>query len=148
MNKSKAALLITYHFIQVKENKHYSHPSTTWFLDQLKWRYGICIGKRWFYQCVKDLSDEGFIKRFRRWIKMPDGLARSRSGNIYLLPRALKYLKVRGIEKSGECLSGCLKWLKGNKLMLLGPSDTQDLEGIMKAKGVLAKLPEFIKPIP
>lgn len=146
MNETREAIALQFYYLQLHGQKHYTHPGVIWALDNLKTRYETCIRKSCYYYHLKGLVDGGYIKRYRRWTKPMDGLVRSLSGNVYLLAACFKYLKVRGIEKSGECLNKFLKWAKRNKIQLVGPSDIRDPAEIMKAKGVLAKLPEFIKP--
>ena len=111
INATKLALLITFRSILVKGKIHYCEPRPDTTIGLLQKYHGIEIGRRWFFQCMLDLEEAGFMHRQRRWIKHPDPRIESDSSLWWFTIRGVKFLVKKSIRGAQELLKSMLTWL-------------------------------------
>jgi hypothetical protein len=111
VNATKLAILITFLSILVKGKIHYCepHPDTT--IGLLLKFHGIEIGRRWFFQCMLDLETAGYMRRQRRWLKLPGPEIRSNSSLWVFTIRGIKFLVSKSIRGAQELLKSMLSWM-------------------------------------
>jgi hypothetical protein len=90
----------------------YSQASMNKMLELLSQFHGVDIGRSWGFQCLKDLEDEGYLKRTRRYWRLDGGLIRSRPSLWYFTVKGMKWLVSKAAEGSREFLNKMLLWLK------------------------------------
>ena len=111
VNAAKLAILITYLSICVKGKNHYCEPHPDTMIDLLKKYHGIEIGRRWFFQCTTDLEAAGYMRRQRRWIKLPGPEIRSDSSLWWFTIRGARFLCAKMIRGSQQLLQSMLSWI-------------------------------------
>lgn len=111
LNATKGALLITLLQIIVKGEKHYCTPHPKRLLELLALYHRINIERRWFFQCMHDLEDGGYVSRQRRWSKIPGNIIRSKSSIWYFTLRGAQYLSSKAVSGARDLLNRMLAWL-------------------------------------
>lgn len=112
LNAVKHAILIFVLRTLVKGNNHYITPNIRTIQKILRERYGICVGIRWLFQCLKDLLDVGLIWRTRRWNTENPEKPLSCSSLIGLTASGVKYLKRSSIAGADDIWQRTLNWWK------------------------------------
>ena len=147
LNACKHSLILIVNHLLVKGNIHFIKPSIRSLQQILKERYGICVGRRWIFQCLKDLEDLGFILRKSRPGITTEGKPHWLSSMIVFTVRGVMYLKQCSIEGSGDRWKKTLEWIKRNDKRF--PSESEliaDTHQDLISKN-LARVKDLIKDI-
>ena len=75
----------------------YTQASINRQLELLSKRHGVHIGRRWLLQCERNLEDEGYIVRTRRYWRLPGGLIRSRPSLWKFTVKGMKWLVSKAV---------------------------------------------------
>lgn len=113
MNSLKTALFITIYSILVKSNKHYIVPSVNSLLSLIGKYHGINVKRRWLFDCLKYLEDQGYITRRARWKNDDAGEIRQLPSMITITLPGLKYLISKRVSGAVVLLNKMIGWLKG-----------------------------------
>lgn len=111
VNATKLACLIALLKILVKGKKHYCQPRPNTLIELLEKYHKIYIQRRWFFQCMRDLEDQGLICRKRRWIHTDDNTVYSESSLWFFTIRGAQFLKSKAISGAADLLKRMLEWL-------------------------------------
>lgn len=114
LNSTKHSLILIFNFLFVKGNSHVIMPGVRALQKILMKEYGVCVGIRWIYQCLRDLENLGLIRRKTRPRVDKEGKFRSLSSMIVFTVSGVMYLKQSLIEGSTERWRKTLEWLKRN----------------------------------
>ena len=113
MNNSKAALMITLFSCTGQGEKHYSVVSARKILELLKNYHKIEIQRRWLFQCLRDLSDAGLIKRKARYKRRPGGLIGQIPSMLTFTLKGARYLVMKRVSGAFQLLKSILKFVAG-----------------------------------
>lgn len=89
MLNTKTSLIITLFFCMGQGKSHYSTAAINTILELLKKFHKIEIKRRWLFQCLKDITDTGLIKRDTRY-------RQDNNGQISQIPSMI-FFKLKGI---------------------------------------------------
>lgn len=140
-------MLITFLKILVKGNVHYCEPRVDTMLALLLEYHGIDIKRRWFFQCLLDLELSGYIRRQRRWLKLPGPQIESISSLWWFTIRGMKFMVSKSIRGAQELLKGMLTWLKRGDDRRPTAKDLQTMTPFMDREAALSKIQQLIKDI-
>ena len=96
MQLTKYSILVGIGKIIEKHGENYSYASTQTMLDNLKTFTKIDIGKRTFFQHMRDLRKEGLIKSIRRYGRKPNGKIYNRTSAVCITIKGYIQLALRG----------------------------------------------------
>ena len=147
LNNSKTALLITLLQILVKGEKHYCKPHPDRLLELLQQYHRIKIERRWFFQCMRDLEDAGFIFRQRRWEKLQEKIIRSKTSLWFFTIKGAQFLKAKAINGAKELLARMLAWMNRDDSRAPGLKIYQYEEQILPRDDALKKVRKLINDI-
>jgi hypothetical protein len=89
LNASKSSILITL-FVCIDQGKKTHTPvSINKILELLTQFYDVHIGRSWLFQCLRELEDDGYICRQRRYLRLAGGLIRSIPSLWSLTPKGV-----------------------------------------------------------
>jgi len=147
INSTKLAILITFLSILVKGNNHYCEPHPNTILNLLKKFHNIEIGRRWFFQCMLDLETAGYMRRQRRWIKLPGPQIKSNSSLWWFTLRGAKFLSSKMIRGARELLRLMTVWLHRGDARRPVVKDIAGNEPITDTAEALNRIRELLKKI-
>lgn len=113
MTNTKHALLITLYQITVKGKKRYIIPSIDALIELLAKRHDKTIGRRWAFECLCYLENEGYITRRQRFTKDPGGGYKQIPSLIAFTLKGAKKLYASGIIAAAALIKEILAWLRG-----------------------------------
>jgi hypothetical protein len=70
--------------------KTYTQVSINKILELLTQFYGVHVGRRRVFQCLRELEDDGYICRQRRYLRLAGGLIRSIPSSWSLTPKGIE----------------------------------------------------------
>lgn len=114
VNQTCFAILITYHNIICKGKKHYCVPHPNSILQLLDKYHKIIIHRRWLFQCERNLEEQGFIRRQRRWKHLQDNEIRSDSSIWVLTLKGAQFLASKMVAGASNLANMIRAWLKGD----------------------------------
>lgn len=147
MNSTRYSILITLYSILVKGKRHNCEPSPNKIIELLKSFHSIKIGRRWFFQCCRNLEDAGYISRQRRHRHTTDiGILSLPSSWVFCF-KGLQYLKKNLVIGAKELARRMIDYLHRDDNRFPRPSHIFPGEEIKERSEALARLQEFIAGI-
>ena len=147
VNETKLALLITFLSILVKGKNHYCEPRPDTTIELLRKFHNITIGRRWFFQCMFDLEDAGFMRRQRRWIFQPGPQIESNSSLWWFTLRGAKYLVSKSIRGAQELLRSMADWLHRDDKRRPVAKDLSESGDIIGAEDLRQRIKHLLRDI-
>lgn len=147
INSTKMAMLITFLKILVKGKIHYCEPRVDTMLALLLEYHGIDIKRRWFFQCLLDLELTGYIRRQRRWIKLPGPQIESISSLWWFTIRGAKFMCSKMIRGSQELLHSMLNWINRGDDRRPTTKDLAGLDPVTDQAEALKRIKQIIRDI-
>lgn len=147
MNSTKLAILITFLSILVKGKVHYCEPRPNTTLELLKKFHSISIGRRWFFQCMLDLETAGYVRRRRRWNKLPGPQIESNSSLWWFTIKGAKFMASKMIRGARELLHIMTDWLHKDDNRTPALKDLTGNEDITDRAAAIKKIKEILKGI-
>ena len=115
MKHAKTSVLITLFALIQKSGKHYTSPYW-WHIQKLLQEYhNVKIKRRWIFQILKDLHDEGLITRVERKAPTRNGEFRQEPGLISFTIKGMKYLVKKKVSGALGVLKRMMQWVKKGK---------------------------------
>lgn len=112
MHNTKSALISTLFFCMSQGKNHYSTAAIKTILKLLKKFHKIEIKRRWLFQCLKDLTDAGLIKRNTRFEKGHNGLILQIPSIITFKLKGVVWLVKMGIKGAKEVYKSMTTYLQ------------------------------------
>ena len=132
MNAAKAYTMITVFFSMGQGKNHYTVTSIDTLLLNLAKFHKIIIKRRWLFECLRWLLDNGYIKRKQRYAHDDIGLITQIPSMITFTLKGIIWLKNMGVVGAKKIYKSMVKWLnKGDKRF---PKDSDFDDGSYKAK--------------
>lgn len=147
MNNTKYSILVTFYHILVKGKNHYIAPRPDVCIGLLGQYHDTTIGRRWFFQCCRDLEDAGYIVRRRRYAKMEFTEIRSLPSLFALTIKAYKFLRKKGVHAAETILKPMLKWLHRNDNRMPSAAELDPGEKQADRETAIKKIKELLATI-
>jgi len=90
LNAAKHSLLISVRATLSQGKKTYTQVLINKILELLLQFHGVHVGRRRVFQCLRELKDDGYISRQRRYLRLAGGLIRSIPSLWSLTPKGFK----------------------------------------------------------
>lgn len=123
MNVTKFSILISLFVTTSQGKKHYTLCSVDALLNLLLKYHNISVGRRWAFECLRWLEDEGYIVRRQRYRHQPDTTIRQLSSIISLTAKAAKIMVKKKVSGAMVLLKRMIKWAKGPDRRFPKPAD-------------------------
>jgi len=114
MNNTKNALMVSIFAGMGQGKNHYTLASVNKQRELLSTIHKIDIGRRWNFQCLKDLEDQGYIRRKARYKKTSEGQPRRCSSMIVFTIKGLQYLAKKMVQGARRALNNTLRYVTGD----------------------------------
>ena len=114
MNNTKAAIMVTLFACTGQGKNHYTLASIDAQIKLLSQNHKTDVGRRWVFQCLRDLIDGGYINRKSRYKKNAEGQSRRRSSMVVFTLKGLQYLSSRMVQGSRQALNTVLRYVTGD----------------------------------
>ncbi|KKL60574.1 hypothetical protein LCGC14_2203940 [marine sediment metagenome] len=114
LNNTKNAIMVTLFACTGQGKNHYTLASIDRQIELLSDKHKIDVGRRWVFQCLRDLIDAGYINRKSRYKKSTEGQSRRRSSMLVFTIKGLQYLSARMVEGSRRALNAVLRYVTGD----------------------------------
>lgn len=92
----------------------YSLISINKIIELLKKHYNIEVKRRWVFQCLRDLLDQGYISRQPRRGKNSDGAVWQKSSIIAITLKGARFLFSRQVLGAKQLISSIMAWMRDN----------------------------------
>lgn len=112
MNRTKHAVIITLFATMQKGETHYTRARIDTILELLQKYHKASVGRRWLFQCLRDIEDAGLIRRAKRYRNADFGEIRQLSSMFAFTMRGVKYMINKRIAGAHEHLDRIISWLK------------------------------------
>jgi len=113
---TKPGILTTLFFCMGQGKNHYTVAAINTILKLLKKFHKIEIGRRWLFQSLKDLTDDGYIKRDTRYVHDNNGLILQIPSMIIFKLKGVAWLSKMDIRGAKELYKAMVTHLnKGDK---------------------------------
>ena len=106
--------------------KHYSTAAINTILELLSKFHKIKIKRRWLFQCMKDLTDAGLIKRNTRYVQDSNGLISQIPSMIIFKLKGVVWLVKMGVKGAKEVYKTMVKFLKKEDKRFPSKTDFDD----------------------
>lgn len=113
MVETKPSLLITIFYCMSQGKNHYSVAAVNTLLSLLAKFHKITIKRRWLFQCLKDLTDAGYIKRDKRYKNENNGIIMQIPSVIIFKLRGVAWLSRKGVKGAKELYKSMVKFIQG-----------------------------------
>ncbi len=114
MKKTKISLIVTLHRIMIKGAKGYCMPAPNRLIGLLAAKHSNSIGRRWLFQCLRDLEDEKLITRRKRYKKDPDGGFKQLPSLISITLKGGRLLFALGVEGAQRLCKSIMSWARSD----------------------------------
>ena len=114
LNAAKASIMITMFFSMGQGENHYTVTSMDKLVLNLEKFHDIKIGRRWVFQCTRDLEDAGYIRRRTRYRHNAEGLISQIPSMFTFTLRGVVWLVKMGIKGALEKYKDMMRYLKKN----------------------------------
>jgi len=112
LHHSKSAILITYFFCMDQGKNHVSYASIDRLIELLSERHTVNIGRRWTFQCIRDLLDEGLITREPRYRQGTGGVISQLPSMVSFAKKGIDWLLANGVSKARILLENMINYFK------------------------------------
>ena len=106
--------MITIFFSMSQGKNHISYSSIAAILENLEIFHSKTIKRRWCFQCLKDLTDAGFISRRTRYRNDPSGQIAQIPSMISFKLKGIVWLVKMGVKGAKELYKSMVTWLQKN----------------------------------
>lgn len=112
MNNTKHAVVISLFASMQGGKQHYTKASVDALRGLLKKFHGIEVGRRWIFECLRCMEDEGLIRRKERYYHNPDGSFVQLSSMTSFTLRGVRYMVSKRIAGAKKLLDSMISWFK------------------------------------
>lgn len=112
MLSTKPSLMITLFFCMGQGKKHYSTAAINTILELLSKFHKIEIKRRWLFQCMKDLTDAGLMKRNTRYVHNENGLIAQIPSMIIFKLKGIVWLAKMGVKGAKAQYKAMVKFVQ------------------------------------
>lgn len=112
MNRVKHGIMITLFALMQKSGKSYSSPYWHHISNLLLKYHKVNIKRRWTFQCLADIHEEGLITRLERKAPKIDGEFKQEPGLISFTIKGMKYLVSKHVGGALGKLKQMMAWVK------------------------------------
>ncbi len=112
MNASKASTMITLFFSTSQGKNHYTVTSIKSLLVNLSKFHKINIQRRWCFECLRWLIDEGYIRRKQRYRKDDNGLITQIPSMVTFTLKGVVWLVSKGVSGAKKIYKSMMNFLK------------------------------------
>jgi len=126
MLNTKPATMITLFFSTGQGKSHYTVAAVDTLLKLLKNHHNIRIKRRWFFQLMRDLIDEGYLKRHARHDYDPNGLVSQKPSMVIFSLRGIVWLVKMGVAGAVEVYKSMLSYLNKEENRFPSRADFDD----------------------
>lgn len=112
LNNTKLSILITLFQCTGQGKNHYSLISVNKIIKLLSKIHGTQVGRRWVFQCVRDIIDAGFLSRRPRYKRHRNGQINQLSSITAITLKGAKLLVSKKISGALLLLKNILSWVK------------------------------------
>ena len=110
MKNTKVSLLVTLFACMGNGNSHYTKAHVDVIIDLLAKIHETKVKRRWIFECLRYLEDNGLIKRKKRYKRQDDGTILQTSSMISFTFKGVKELYKLGVRGARQLLDTMLKW--------------------------------------
>lgn len=114
LNNTRNTIFLIIYFIVLKGGKHYCTPSIRAIQELLYQRHNIKVGRSWIFECIKNIEDDGYIARRKRYSKTPDGQVIQKSSIISITLMGARKLYDLGVAGAKHLIKSITNWLHRN----------------------------------
>lgn len=126
MNACKASTMITLFFSTGQGKNHYTVTSIKTLLLNLAKFHKINIQRRWCFECLRYLIDEGYIRRKARYRNDFNGLITQIPSMVTFTLKGVVWLISKGVKEAKKVYSSMMKFLKKSDNRFPGRQDFDD----------------------
>ena len=112
MNATKASQMITLFFSMSQGKNHYTVTSIKTLLLNLSKFHKIDIQRRWCFECLRWLIDEGYIRRKARYRNDHNGLLTQIPSMVTFSLKGVVWLVSKGVSGAKKLYKSMMKFLK------------------------------------
>jgi len=112
MKHTKTSLIVTLFAAMGNGKAHYTKASIDALRGLLKQYHDIEVGRRWTFNCLRCLIDEGLIRREQRFRNDENGEISQISSMISFTLKGVKYMVSKRIKGAGRLLDSMIAWIK------------------------------------
>ena len=112
MHSTKDATMITLFFSMSQGKNHCTLSSVRTLRKNLSKFHSIKIKRRWMFQCLADLTSEGYIRRKERYSHDPNGLVTQRPSVVWFTLHGIAWLVKMGVKGAGSVYKSMITYLK------------------------------------
>jgi hypothetical protein len=112
MHHTKTATMITLFACMSQGKNHYTVAAPNTLRKLLKIHYIIEIGRRWFFQSMKDITDDGYIKRDTRYRQDHNGIISQIPSMVIFKLRGIVQLVKMNVKGAKEVYKSMVTYLK------------------------------------
>ena len=140
MNACKASTMITLFFSTSQGKNHYTVTSIKTLLVNLLKFHKIDIQRRWCFECLRWLVDEGYIRRKQRYFNDDNGLVTQIPSMISFSLKGVVWLVTQGVSGAKKIYKSMMKFLKKGDNRFPSGKDFDDGSYLPKDPDQLAAL--------
>ena len=112
LNATKSSIVVTLFFSMSQGKNHYSVTSIKSLLGNLVKFHDIDIKRRWCFECLRWLIDEGYIRRKYRYVNNFDGLITQIPSMVWFTLKGVVWLSKKGVTGAKKLYKSMVKYLK------------------------------------
>jgi len=113
MKNTKTSVIITLWALMGKSKKSYSTPAWRALETLLEKYHHVKVKRRWIFQCLRDMADEGLIARRKRYRLNAEAKIEQLPGIITFTLEGLKYLVAKKVAGAYQALKDMMAWIQG-----------------------------------
>ena len=113
MKNTKMSVIITLWALMGKSKKSYATPSWHSIETLLLKYHKVKVKRRWIFQCLRDMADEGLVARRKRYRLNGEAKIEQLPGIITFTLAGLKYLVAKKVAGAYQALKDMMAWIQG-----------------------------------
>ena len=113
MKNTKMSITVTLWALMGKSKKHYATPSWHSIETLLLKYHKVKAKRRWIFQCLRDMANEGLIARRKRYRFNTEAKIEQLPGIITFTLEGLKFLVTRKVAGAYKALKDMMAWIQG-----------------------------------
>jgi len=145
LNDAKSSIMVTMFFSMGQGENHYTVTSMDKLLLNLEKFHDIKIGRRWTFQCTRDMEDAGYIRRHTRYRHNDEGLIAQIPSMFTFTLKGVAWLAKKGVKGARKLHRSMMHYLKKNDKRFParvdfegGDCKPEDPEGLKRFNDLLA----------
>lgn len=147
MNNTKHAVVVSLFASMQGGKQHYTKASVDALRGLLKRFHGIEVGRRWIFECLRCMEDEGLIRRKQRYYHNPDDSFVQLSSMISFTLKGVRYMVAKAIAGARKLLDQMLTWWKKKDGRFPKPDPEVEKFTPLEAEENLRRVKQFISRI-